>query len=235
LVRLGMSEPDKAVVDFDQALALNQRNEEARAARGLALLMHGNAAEGLVDLNIVLERDPNNQLALLGRGMAMMTSGQVDRAIIAFNQIIGQGNNKGEDDSVARLLRARAYLAQRDPKTAMLDIEQVSTIKPNDPEMLTVRGLAQFAMKDYGRATDDFDQAIAKRETIENYIARGRAYEARNDLAHAEADFRRAVELKPRSVFDVAAQGSLKKKIEQLSKQIPCPVSGGSDGGGTCL
>jgi tetratricopeptide (TPR) repeat protein len=197
--------------------------------------MRGSAADGLVDLNIALDRNPDNQLALLGRGMAMMSSGQVDRAIIAFNQIIGQGNNRGEDDSVARLLRARAYLAQRDTRNAMIDIEQVSTIKPGDPELLTVRGLAHIAMKDYGQATSDFDQAIARRETIESYIARGRAFEARNDLAHAEADFRRAVELKPRSMFDVAAQNSLKKKIEQLSKQIPCPVSDGSGGDGTCL
>ena len=45
LTRLAMNDPNKSLVDFDQALALNQRNEQARAARGLALLMKGSSAE----------------------------------------------------------------------------------------------------------------------------------------------------------------------------------------------
>src|SRR5206468_8564995 len=106
---------------------------------------------GIADINIVLERDPNNQTALLGRGIAMIMSGQFDRAIIALNQIVG----KTADDSLARLLRARAYLAQKDTKNAMADAEQVSKTRPDDPELLTVRGLVWLAMQDYAKALDD--------------------------------------------------------------------------------
>lgn len=117
----------------------------------------------------------------------------------------------------------------------MSDLEQVSARNPGDPELLTVRGLVRTAMKDYDKAIDDLDQAVAKRATIETYIARGRAYQARNDTTHAASDFRQALALKPRSIFDAAAQASLKQKIEHLAKQVPCPGSSSSAGAGTCL
>jgi siroheme synthase len=104
---------------------------------------------------------------------------------------------------------------------------------PGDPELLTVRGLIRSAMQDYGRAIDDLTEAVAKRETVEIYIARGKAYEAKNDAQRAAADFRRATELAPKNVFDVVVQAAAKQKVEQLSKRIPC---GSSDGiGRTCL
>ena len=52
-------------------------------------------------------------------------------------------------------------------------------------------------------------------------------------LDRAVADFRKATELSPKSVFDFLAQASAKKRIEQLGKRLPCgPGSSSSD---TCL
>ena len=48
----------------------------------------------------------------------MMISGQFDRALVAFNQAIGTT----ADDSMARLLRARTYLAKGDANGAMPDL-----------------------------------------------------------------------------------------------------------------
>jgi Tfp pilus assembly protein PilF len=81
-----------------------------------------------------------------------------------------------------------------------------------------------------------FSHAVAKHETVENYIARGRAYEASNDAARAASDFRHALQLAPQGIFNVAAQAAFKQKVEQLSKRVPCGSSGGSsDGKDTCL
>jgi hypothetical protein len=38
-------------------------------------------------------------------------------------------------------------------------------------------------------------------------------------------DFRHAIGLAPRSVFDVLAQAAVKQKVDQLSKKIPCGSS----------
>ena len=79
---------------------------------------------------------------------------------------------------------------------------------------------------------DFLNDAIARQETIENITARARVYEAQNDSEKAEADYRRATELKPRSVFEALAQNTARQKAQQLSKPIPCANMSGS---GTCL
>jgi Flp pilus assembly protein TadD len=164
--------------------------------------------------------------------MAMLLSGQFDRAIIAFNQIIG----KTADDASVRLLRARAYLAQKDTTNAMADVNYVANTRPDDPELLTVRGLIWSVMQNYPKAIDDLTQAAGKRETIEIYMARAKAYEARNDSDRAASDFRRATELAPKNIFDVLAQAAARQKADQLSKRIPCGSPNSSDGNGrTCL
>ena len=107
------SQYEKALPDFDQALALNRFDDRAaRATRGLALIFRGSASgRDLPDVNAVLERDPANSAALFGRGLAMLASGQYDRAIVALNQITMAA---GEDDTGMRLVRARAYLGKGD-------------------------------------------------------------------------------------------------------------------------
>jgi tetratricopeptide (TPR) repeat protein len=89
-------------------------------------------------------------------------------------------------------------------------------------------------MQDYARAIDDLNRAVAKHETVEGYIARGKAYEATNDTARAASDFRHALQLAPNNIFDSVAQAAAKQKVEQLEKRVPCGNSGGSDKG-TCL
>ena len=191
-------------------------------------MLKGNSAEGLADINAVLERNPSNQIAVVGRGIALITSGQFDRAIVALNQVVG----KAADDSVARTLRARAYLGKGDVSGAMADLDLILKARPGDAQALTLRGSVWSAMREYPKALKDLNEAIAHQETIENYYARARVYEAQNDSQQATADYRRATELAQRSVFESLAQANAKQKVQQLSKRVPC---GSMAGGGTCL
>jgi tetratricopeptide (TPR) repeat protein len=223
---VALAQLDKALVDFDQAIALNPSNDTARAARGLALLFKGNTSEGLVDIKNALDRNPANQTAELGQGLAMLVSGQYDRSIVALNQLIGK--NIGID-SFARMLRARAYLAKKDPVSAMADLNQVLVTRPNDADALRLRGIVYSTTKDYERALDDLGRSNALRETIEGYVARAAIYEAQGNIGKAASDYRRATELKPLNVFETLAQAESKKKVDQLSKRVPCAKEG------TCL
>ena len=151
--------------------------------------------------------------------------------MIAFNQVIG----KMADDSAARLLRARAYLARNDSANAMLDLNYVLSFAPGNADALTLRGIVRSSMHDYDAALADLNQALGKKETVEAYFARAKLQESRGDAPHATADFRRATELKPTSLFDLIAQAESKKQIQQLSKQVPCGSAGGTGSTGTCL
>jgi tetratricopeptide (TPR) repeat protein len=214
---MGLNQLEKALADYDQAIVLNPLNDTARAARGLALLAKGNSAEGLLDIKNALDRNPNNQIALVGQGLAMLVSGQYDRSIVALNQLVGKPG-----DTLARLLRARAYLGQKNADDAMADLNAVLGRQPANPEGLLLRGIAWSAKHDYAKALDDLSAAIAQRESVEGYFARAKAYEAQNIPGKAEKDYERATELRPTSVFDLLAQAESKQKVKQLSKQLPC-------------
>jgi tetratricopeptide (TPR) repeat protein len=219
------------LLDFDQAVTLNPNNDDARAARGLALLMKGNAAEGLPNIDRALERNPNNLMALLGRGVAMLTTGQFDRAVLAFNQVIP----RLADDHSARVLRARAYIGKNDTADAMTDLNYVLTFMPGNAEALTLRGEVRSSLRDYGPALTDLNLALDKQETVEGYFARGKIYEVQGDVPRATSDFRRSTELKPKGVFDLLAQAEAKKRIQQMTKRVPCGNAGPANNDGACL
>jgi tetratricopeptide (TPR) repeat protein len=156
----------------------------------------------------------------------MLVSGQYDRSIVALNQLIGKNI---AIDSFARMLRARAYLAKKDPVSAMADLNQVLATRPDDADALRLRGIVHSTTKDYERALDDLGRANSLRETIEGYVARAAVYEAQGKIDKAASDYRRATELKPLNVFETLAQAESKKKVDQLSKRVPCSKDG------TCL
>jgi uncharacterized protein HemY len=86
-------------------------------------------------------------------------------------------------------------------------------------------------MLEYDKARDDLDRTISQKETVESYFARAKVHEAQSNPRKGTDDFRRATELTPASVFDVLAQAESKRKIQELSKRLPC----GGGQVGTCL
>jgi tetratricopeptide (TPR) repeat protein len=230
LAYAALNQVDKALVDFDRALSLNPQNDQARAARGLALLLKGNSAEGLPDINETLERDPNNQVAQVGRGLAMLTSGQFDRAVVALDQVIAKSK-----EPFPRVLRARAYLAKGDSAAAMSDLNEVLALRPGDPEAHALRGIALLKMHDYDKALDDLNQALTRQPTLEGFFARAQVYEAQDNVQKATDDYRSASLMTPRSVFELLAQAQAKKKLQDLPKRLPCGSVGRASSDGTCL
>jgi tetratricopeptide (TPR) repeat protein len=163
--------------------------------------------------------------------MAMVATGQHERAIVAFDQVIG----RGMDDPFPYLLRGKALLTKGELDGAMADFNQALKLRPTYAEALAARGMGWSKKKDYTNALADLDQAIAQEERVESYYARAQIYETQGNADRAVADFRKAIELAPKGVFDAVAQASAKKRIEQLSKQVPCAGAGRTSGSETCL
>ena len=73
-------------------------------------------------------------------------------------------------------------------------------------------------------------------------VMKGRAIEAAADGLHQDqgkgdlaiADFRKAIELQPKTFFDMAAQADAKKRVQTLGNQLPCRGAGNA-AGQTCL
>jgi tetratricopeptide (TPR) repeat protein len=110
----------------------------------------------------------------------------------------------------------------------MSDLDAALAGRPGLIEALALRGIAWSAMREYNKALDDLDRAIAQKETVESFFARAKAHEALNNPAKAADDFRRATQLAPASVFEALAQAESKRKIRELSKKVPCGSAGSS-------
>ncbi|WP_456794358.1 tetratricopeptide repeat protein [Bradyrhizobium sp. USDA 4513] len=113
----------------------------------------------------------------------------------------------------------------------MKDLNFILSARPDYQPALTLRGITWSALRNYDKAVEDLDRAIAQKETVEGLFARAKAHEALNHVDKATEDFRKATQLTPSSVFDVLAQAESKRKVQQLSKRVPC----GNGQSGTCL
>jgi tetratricopeptide (TPR) repeat protein len=100
---------------------------------------------------------------------------------------------------------------------------------------LRARGLILMKRHDSARALEAFDRTIAlDPRSIETYYLRGGLHQDQGKHDLAIADFRKAIELQPKTFFDMAAQVDAKKRVEALGNQLPCRGAGNA-AGQTCL
>ena len=108
-------------------------------------------------------------------------------------------------------------------------------LNPKFAAAFAARGLIFMKERDAVRALEALDRAVAlDPRNIETYYARGGVHETQGERDLAIADFRKAIELQPRTFFDTVAQAEAKKHVLALDKQIPCHRTG-SGPGETCL
>jgi tetratricopeptide (TPR) repeat protein len=89
------------------------------------------------------------------------------------------------------------------------------------------RGTAWLKKSDYTRALSDLSRAIAiDSAKIEHYFVRASVYEAQGKIELALADLHKAIDLKPKTVFDTLAQATAKKHADELAKRAPCGTPG---------
>src|SRR5215470_2122196 len=99
----------------------------------------------------------------------------------------------------------------------------------------SLHALIYMKTRDVSHALEAFDRAVElDPRNIETYFERGGIHETQGERDLAIADFRKAIELQPKTFFDTVAQAQAKKHVLALDKQIPCHRTG-SGPGETCL
>ncbi len=79
-------EYDKAIADFNQALAIDPKIASAYTARGNAWFDKGKLDKALADFNQALAIDPKDTLAYCNRGMLWESKGEFDKAIADYTK-----------------------------------------------------------------------------------------------------------------------------------------------------
>jgi tetratricopeptide (TPR) repeat protein len=96
---------DRAIADFDQAIALDPQNAEAYNARGLAYYAIADLRRAIADFDEALSLNPEIADAYYNRGSAFCDRGQHERAIADFNRALAI-------DPGLRLAEARKWMAE---------------------------------------------------------------------------------------------------------------------------
>ncbi|MDD5355833.1 MAG: tetratricopeptide repeat protein [Candidatus Omnitrophica bacterium] len=85
---LSKGETDEAIVSFNKAISLDDKNSLAYTGLGNAYVQKGNFDEAIVSFNKAISLDDKNSLACTGLGKAYSRKGNFDEAIVSFNKAI---------------------------------------------------------------------------------------------------------------------------------------------------
>lgn len=189
-----------AILDFDEAIKLDQKLSYPFYGRGLAEFRMKKFDEAISDFSelIRLGETRFTSLALVSRGAAYRLRGDLERAIADFNEELRFGVA-----SVATHARlGEAYLAKDDVGRA---IAEFSTAIGNSPspdnarEYYVWRGKAYLRGNEIDKAVADFGYAIAIAPSAEAYLGRSEAYRRMGNerAANIDTDLSRHVTHEP--------------------------------------
>ncbi len=181
------------------------------AQQGAAEVLYGLASAGnrddadspivIIYLRLALYLDPGHDLALLTLGDAFERAKQPDDAIAVFDRMPESSPLRGN----AEVQIGLALETQGKKEEAIKHLEAAIKEDPEDLEALTALGGVYRGRKDFARAAEVYERAVALIRTPERhhwsvFYSRGIAYERTKRWPQAEADFKKALELIPESM-----------------------------------
>lgn len=215
---------DQGLAVLDEIERANQTNSQALSSVAQVLLDNGEPQRSLDVLEALLKLEPNNDLALQLRGRALERLGRNEEAYHDLDTVV---RLRPED---ANALWARgdvlAKLGRMDE--ALDDMEEAWRINPFDLSLVSARA---DMLRKVGRAAEGpalFDAAVARDQSGVALNDRCWARALGNvELAGAEADCAKAVELSPKAgnIWDSYAlvavrQGRMDEAIKRYDRAL---------------
>ncbi|MBF2761772.1 MAG: hypothetical protein ISN28_16180 [Ectothiorhodospiraceae bacterium AqS1] len=186
VVRNLLSEPHKAILDFDKAIDINQNDSDAYSNRGFAKGLLGNHQEAITDFSKSIELDSNSIFAYMNRGVSRNFLGEYKNAISDFDKSI----KLSPYDSKAYNYRGVAKALLENYQEAITDFNMAILLNQNDAEYYSNRGSAKNYLGDYQGAIDDYDNAInLQPDNLLHYHLKGLVFLNAGDKQKADESF----------------------------------------------
>ena len=147
---------DRAIADFDKAIALNPQAAAAYRHRGLAYLAKRNHGHAIADFDKAIALNPQATAAYSDRGLAYLAKRNHGHAIADCDKAIALN----PQDAAAYSVRGVAYWVKGSHGRAIADFDKAIKLNPQDAAAYSARGIAHRVKGAYGRAIADFDKAI---------------------------------------------------------------------------
>jgi tetratricopeptide (TPR) repeat protein len=178
-------EYDRAISDYDKALAIDPQNA----------LAHGNRSRSWVRMCY-----------------AAASSGDPDLGIRHCNRAIDSDQMESEGLSTSYVNRGLDWKIKGEYEHALSDFNAAVRANPNSASAYTVRGDYYRLRGQETEATADFDRGIAvpiKADDATSYLNRARAYIAKGDLNAALADLNEAGRINPKNLEVYVSRASI--------------------------
>jgi tetratricopeptide (TPR) repeat protein len=140
------------------------------------------------------ESDEARMAGFLESGNAYLDDGKPEEAIIEFKNALQIDPESAEAHESLSL----AYLAAEKPREAYWEMSETVRLDPDNVPARLRYATVSTAIGDYDLALEQAEAVLElESENASAYVLRAQAYESRDDLDQAEADFRAAVASEP--------------------------------------
>ena len=187
-------EYNKAIEDYNQAIALKKDFAEAYNNRGNAYGIKGEYDKAIEDFTQAIALKKDFAEAYNNRGSAYDDKGEYDKAIEDFTQAIALKKDYAE----AYYNRGNAYGIKGEYDKAIKDFTQAIALKKDFAEAYNNRGNAYRKKGEYDKAIEDCTQAIElDRDDANYYDSRADAYIIMKNYAEALNDVEEGLKRNP--------------------------------------
>jgi tetratricopeptide (TPR) repeat protein len=214
--KMRAGETEAALAEFEQALKLVPDYAEAVSAKAESLDMMGKVDAARAEYERArqlwaAQRPGAPDRSYLFRQRGRFTF-EVDSYELALLRV--------KTGSFPHLACGNALLAQGHPEEAIKCYDRALKIKPNDPDLVALKGEAQSMAGRYKAAIEAFDFALATNlKAPETLNARAIAKLGLGDLAGANADWQRQLELLPPG--HAAARACVALRLADYATALP--------------
>ncbi len=222
------SEPDKARLEFLNALQVKKVMPKAIYALGLIAERKGDFKSTYSLMNEVLEREPNNIDALIKTGQILLAAGKVDIALERSNKAFEiDKNNVG-----ALNLRAAIQLKLNDAKGAIEYANAALSKDPNSQDAYILLATERLSAKDNTTALEFLDKALSKNDTnLAIHMIRIKVLDDLNQLQAVEAAYQNLTKAYPdktvirksyaQFLLKYNRQDEAEKQIRAIADSVP--------------
>ena len=147
----------QAYMDYCNVIDLIPENVEARLYRAYIYMNRRQYDEARVDYNVILSKEPRHKSARIGLVLLEQNLGKMHTAHNGLNLLIEDYPN---DVSLLKM-RANLLVEEKYPESALVDLELISELSPDDAENYCQIGNICLHLKKKSEARKAFEKAIA--------------------------------------------------------------------------
>jgi cellulose synthase operon protein C len=192
------SNPEKAKLEFQNALQLKKNMTKAMYGLALTTEKQGDMKATFALMNEVLQQDPQHIDAMVKVGQIFLAGGRTDMALDKSKKAL----EIDQYNVSAMTLRAAVQLKLDDPNGAVEFATAALKRDPNNQDAYVVLATERLGAKDEGKALELLDKALKINEkNLAIQLIKIRAQENLKDLKSAEQTYKKIIELFPNTVF----------------------------------